>query len=76
MKRAAILQRLEPFKPQRDIELAIETLKECESEELSNDEIGRVWEWVSKSIDHEFSNDENHPAWKLELELAQAYKRN
>ncbi|WP_194663921.1 hypothetical protein [Vibrio anguillarum] len=49
MKRAALLQRLEPFKSKRDIELAIETLNESESEDLNNDEIGSVWEWVRMS---------------------------
>ncbi|PSV01073.1 hypothetical protein [Photobacterium kishitanii] len=75
MKRAVVLQRLEPFKFQRDIELAIETLNESDSEDLTNDEIGSVWEWVSKALDHEFSDDENHPTWKLDLDLSQTYKR-
>lgn len=75
MKRAALLERLTPFKSQRDIELAIETLNESDSDDLTNDEIHSVWHWVSKSLDHEFSDDENHPTWQLELELSQAYKR-
>lgn len=75
MKRAPLLQSLSPFKFQRNIEIAIEILKKSDSEDLTNDEIGSVWEWVSKALDHEFSDDENHPTWKLELELAQTYQR-
>ncbi len=73
--RSELLKRLEPYKTQRDIGLAIETLSESDSEILSNNEIGCVWEWVSRSLDHDFSDDENHPYWSLELELSKAYKR-
>lgn len=76
MKRAELLERLKSFMPQRDIELAIETLNESDSAEVTNNETGCVWEWVSKALDHTFSDDENHPAWALELELAQAYTRD
>lgn len=75
MKRAVIKQRLIPYKSQMDIKLAIETLNETDNEDLTNDEIGIIWEYVSKSLDHKFSDNENHPIWQLELDLAQTYKR-
>lgn len=76
MNRKEILECLVPFKFQKDIELAIQILNESVSENLTNDEIGKVWELVSKSLDHKFSDDENHPIWRLELDLSKAYKRD
>ncbi len=53
-----------------------EILSASDSENLSNDEIGDIWERISKAIDVNFSDDENHDAWVLEDELSKAYKRN
>lgn len=70
MNRKALVERLLPLKHYRNIQVALQILAESGSETLSNEEIGRVWEQVSQSVDHEL-----HPAWKIELELSQAYKR-
>ena len=51
-------------------------LAASDTEYVSNDDIGDIWERVSRVIDSAFSDDENHDAWKLELELFKAYKRN
>jgi hypothetical protein len=76
MKRSELVKRLKPFKHQRNIELALEGLQSVDSENVSNEEIGDTWHWVSKALDVEFSDDENHPTWQLEQELSIAYKRN
>lgn len=54
---------------------ALDILNGSSSDEVSNDEVGDIWERISKAIDHKYSDDENHDAWKLEAELAAAYKR-
>lgn len=57
-----------------EIKHVLEILSESDEVELSNKEIGQVWERISKALDVRFSDDENHDAWSLESELSKAYK--
>tara|TARA_B100002003_G_C14105441_1_gene531713 strand:+ start:249 stop:482 length:234 start_codon:yes stop_codon:yes gene_type:complete len=77
MNRSYLKKRLEGYdtKDVPEIEHALEILNSSDSDEVSNDEIGDIWERVSKAIDHKYSDDDDHDAWQLETELAKAYKR-
>ena len=77
MNRSNMKERLERYEATDVPEIghALEILNASSSDEVSNDEIGDIWERVSKAIDHKFSDDDDHDAWKLEAELAAAYKR-
>jgi hypothetical protein len=77
IERIALKNRLESYKNSPvEINHALESLDQSDSEFVSNDDIGIIWERVSKAIDKTFSDDANHDAWKLELELSKAYKRD
>ena len=53
---------------------ALAIIEENNSIDLTNTEIGIIWEYISKAIDISFSDDDNHDAWKLEVELKEAYR--
>ncbi len=73
----ALVNRLKSYEDSPvEIKHAQEILSASDTEYISNDDIGDIWERVSRAIDSAFSDDENHDAWKLELELSKAYKRN
>lgn len=78
MKRKDLLDRVVSYKSNEldYIKHIIEILNSSENEEITNKEIGDIWERVSKAIDVKFSDDENHDAWILEDELSKAYQRN
>ncbi|MFK5949620.1 MAG: hypothetical protein QM500_12715 [Methylococcales bacterium] len=75
MNRQDLIERLLSYQASDVIEIihALEILQENNFEALTNEEIGLVWERVSKSIDIKFSDDEKHDVWLLETELAKAY---
>lgn len=77
MNREDLIERLRSYDAINVPEIghALEILNSSDSGEVTNEEIGDVWERVSKAIDHEYSGDDDHDAWKLEAELAAAYKR-
>ena len=75
MKRITVIDRLTPYKHERNVQLALEHLFNSDTEELTNDEIHGIWHWVSKSIDVELSDDDNHPIYALESDLAASYQR-
>jgi predicted amino acid racemase len=77
MNRQNLIERLKTYDATNVPEVghSLEMLESSSEEEISNDEIGDVCERVSKAIDHKYSDDENHDAWKLEAELVAAYKR-
>jgi len=77
MNRKALLARILSYECNdlSYINHVIEILNASESEEISNDEIGDIWERISKALDVKFSDDSDHDAWALELELSKAYKR-
>ncbi|MDD9176037.1 hypothetical protein PVK62_07855 [Aliivibrio sp. S3MY1] len=75
MEKIEIYERLKPFEHERNIQLALSELKLTDDANLSNDEIHGLWHWVSKSLDVAFSDDDHHPMWAIESELAQAYNR-
>ena len=74
MNRQALISRLHGYEQLSEIAHAIEILASSRGEDLSNSEIGDVWERVSKAIDIKFSDDEEHDAWTLEAELSAAYQ--
>ncbi len=77
IERSALIKRLKGYdNAPAEINHALETLAKNNSEFVSNDDIGDVWERVSKAIDNTFSDDDSHDAWKLELELSKAYRRD
>ena len=77
IERVALKNRLEGYENSPvEIGHALEIINQSSSELVSNDDIGCIWERVSKAIDVTFSDDEFHDAWKLELELSKAYKHN
>lgn len=77
IERKMLIVRLESYQEQPvEIKHALDILDESNSEFVSNNDIGSIWERISKAIDIKYSDDENHDAWKLELELSKAYKRN
>jgi hypothetical protein len=77
IERIALKDRLKSYKDSpAEINHALEILAQDDSEFVSNNDIGNIWERVSKAIDKTFSDDENHDAWKLEFELSKAYKRD
>tara|TARA_B100000446_G_C10522220_1_gene330734 strand:+ start:257 stop:499 length:243 start_codon:yes stop_codon:yes gene_type:complete len=77
IERTALVNRLKSYENSPvEIKHALDILAASDKEYVSNDDIGDIWERVSKAIDNTFSNDENHDAWKLELELSKAYKRD
>lgn len=59
-----------------EVNHAIEILDSSNAVDVSNAEIGDLWERISKAIDHHICDDENHDAWTLELELSSIYQRN
>jgi hypothetical protein len=77
IERSALINRLKSYEnAPTEISHALETLAQNDSEYVSNDEIGEVWERVSKAIDNTFSDDDKHDAWTLEIELSKAFKRD
>jgi hypothetical protein len=68
IKRKSLIERLKSWddKGAPEVGLAIDLLESSESELVSKDEAGDVWERISKAIDHKYSDDEEHDAWKLE----------
>lgn len=75
MLRSKLIAKLKPYKEQTQISHALEILSQSNDEIVENEDIEDVWERVSKSIDCTFSDDEEHPIWALEEELASLYKR-
>ncbi|WP_390241074.1 hypothetical protein [Vibrio sp. R78045] len=75
MKRSTLIEKLIPYKRERNIELALEELDNPNTEDISNDEIHSVWHRVSKVLDHEYSNDDHHPLLQVEAQLAATYDR-
>jgi hypothetical protein len=77
MNRDSLKERLQSYDAAGVPEIghALDILNGSSSDEVSNGDIGDIWERISKAIDHKYSDDENHDAWKLEAELAAAYKR-
>jgi hypothetical protein len=77
IERLALKNRLKSYENAPvEIDHALETLSKTNTEFVSNDDVGNIWERVSKAIDNTFSDDEEHDAWKLEKELSKAYKRD
>ncbi|MBL0710605.1 MAG: hypothetical protein JJV99_06280 [Colwellia sp.] len=77
IERKALVNRLKSYENSPvEIKHALDILAASDKEYVSNDDIGDIWERVSKAIDNTFSNDEKHDAWKLELKLSKAYKRD
>jgi hypothetical protein len=77
MDREALICRLSSYENAPvEIGHALETLGQRETKTVSNEDIGFIWERVSKAIDSVFSDDAQHDAWQLEQALAQAYKRD
>lgn len=75
MKRSALIEKLIPYKSERNIELALEELGNPNTEDLSKDEIHNVWLRVSKALDRDFSDDDQHPLYKVEAQLAAEFDR-
>jgi len=75
MNRLQLIERLSPYKGQTEIRHALDILAKSDNENVNNLDLGDIAERVSVSIDHKFSDDENHPMLALEIELSQAYKR-
>jgi hypothetical protein len=78
MKRKALLDRIISYDSNdlSYIKHAIDILNTSDNEDITNDEIGDIWERISKALDVKFSDDESHDAWALESELSKAYQRN
>lgn len=57
-----------------EVSHALDILSQSEDLELSNKEIGQVWERISKAVNVHFYNNEKHDAYLLEVELSKAYK--
>jgi hypothetical protein len=77
IERFALINRLKGYEnAPTEISHTLETLAQNDSEFVSNDDIGDVWERVSKAIDNTFSDDDNHDSRTLELELSKAFKRD
>ena len=75
IERSVLINRLKSYENSPiEINQAIETLAQNDSEFVSNDDIDDVWEYVSRAIDNTFSDDDNHDAMKLQLELSKAFK--
>lgn len=76
MERQALITRLLNYEADEVAQIghALVILRENDSVDVSNDEVGQVWERVSKAIDIKFSDYEDHDAWKLEAELSAAYR--
>lgn len=76
MERQALITRLLSYEDNEVAAIghALEILRERDSVELSNEDIGQVWERVSKAIDIKLSDYDDHDAWKLEAELSAAYR--
>lgn len=63
INRTALINRLKGYdNAPLEIEHALETLSESNTEFVSNEHIGEIWERVSKAIDNTFSNDDEHDA--------------
>ena len=66
MERAAPVKRLQSYPDApAEIEHVLERLSQSNSRFVSNEDIGAVWERVSKALDITFSDDENDDAWAL-----------
>jgi hypothetical protein len=74
MNRQGLIERLKTYDATNvpEVSHSLEILESSSEEAVSIDEIRDLWERVSKAIDHKYSNDKNHDAWKLETELAAA----
>jgi hypothetical protein len=77
MDRHELIERLKTYNSVGVPEVghALDILSKSQESCVSNEDIGDIWERISKAIDHKYSNDEEHDAWKLEAELAAAYRR-
>ena len=70
MKRYELIEKLKPFADESNISYAIEVLTKNDGDVVSNDDIGSIYEAVSKSLDHTFSDDDDHPMWDIETDLS------
>jgi hypothetical protein len=77
MNRQSLIGRLKTYDTTDVPEVghSIEILESSSEEKISKDEIRDVLELVCKALDHKYLDDDNHDAWKLETDLATAYKR-
>ena len=78
MNRQALIKRLKGYNAigVPEIGYAIEEISASSDESISNEEVKGVWGWVSKALDHSYSDDCEHDAWSLEVELSVVYSRS